>query len=168
MNLAIDVQYDGSSATVAGILFQDWGSSAVSKTVITKVNGVEPYEAGAFYKRELPCILELLKDVSEDLDAIIIDGFVKLGSDETDGLGMHLYRALKESIPVIGVAKKPFAGTPKDYEIFRGDSSKPLLVSSVGISLSESKELIQMMHGKHRIPTLLKRADQVCRGIDVN
>ena len=52
MNLAIDVQYDGSSATVAGILFQDWGSSAVSKTVITKVNGVEPYEAGAFYKRE--------------------------------------------------------------------------------------------------------------------
>lgn len=63
MNLAIDVQYDGDSATVAGILFQDWGSSAVSKTVITKVNGVEPYEAGAFYKRELPCILELLKDV---------------------------------------------------------------------------------------------------------
>lgn len=168
MNLAIDVQYDRSSATVAGILFQNWASSAVSKTVITKVNGVEPYEAGAFYKRELPCILKLLEDVSEDLDTIIIDGFVKLGSDETDGLGMYLYRALEDSIPVIGVAKKPFVGTPKDYEILRGDSSKPLLVSSVGISLSESKELIQMMHGKHRIPTLLKRVDQVCRGISVD
>jgi deoxyribonuclease V len=167
MNLAIDVQYDGDSATVAGILFQDWSSSDVARTLTVEVGNIMAYEPGAFYKRELPCILELLKDVPEDLEVIIIDGFVKLGGDETDGLGMHLYRALKESIPVIGVAKKPFTGTPKGYEIFRGDSSKPLLVSSVGISLSESKELIQMMHGKHRIPTLLKRADQVCRGINI-
>ncbi len=76
MNLAIDVQYDGGSATVAGILFEDWSSSAVLKTVITKVNGLEPYESGTFYKRELPSTLELLKKI-ENLD--VIASFVKLG-----------------------------------------------------------------------------------------
>lgn len=65
MNLAIDVQYDSSFATVASILFKDWGSSAVSKTMMTIANGVEPYESGTFYKRELPSTLELLKKKSK-------------------------------------------------------------------------------------------------------
>lgn len=117
MKLAVDVQYEQSSAIVAGVLFDDWTSNMVVRTLTVKVVDIEPYEPGAFYKRELPCILELLKHVTEDLDVIIIDGFVKLGQDETDGLGMHLYRATKELTPVIGVAKKPFSGTPNAYEI---------------------------------------------------
>ena len=54
---------------------------------------------------------------------------------------MHLYRAIDERMPIIGVAKKPFEGTPKEYEIYRGDSAEPLLVSSVGVSLSDAKPL---------------------------
>ena len=167
MKLVVDVQYDQNDAIAAGILFEEWDSSEISKALTVGVNNIEPYEPGAFYKRELPCILELLKHVTAELDVIIIDGFVKLGADESDGLGMHLYRSLEGKVPIIGVAKKPFSGTPEEYEIYRGDSSKPLLVSSVGISLDESKEFIAMMHGKHRIPTLLKRADQLCRGINI-
>ena len=167
MKLAVDVQYKEDTATAAGVLFNDWGSSEVARTLTVEVSNIEPYEPGAFYKRELPCILELLKHVTEELEVIIIDGFVKLGPDESDGLGMHLYRSLEGRVPIIGVAKKPFSGTPDEYEIYRGDSSKPILVSSVGISLGQSKEFIAMMHGKHRIPTLLKRVDQVCRRINV-
>jgi len=167
MKLAVDVQYQQNSAIVAGILFEDWGSNEVARTLTVELADIEPYEPGAFYKRELPCILELLKHVTEELTVIVIDGFVTLGIDESDGLGMHLYRSLNARVPVIGVAKKAFLGTPETYEVYRGDSSKPLLVSSVGISLSEAKRLIETMHGKHRIPTLLKRADQVCRGINL-
>lgn len=169
MNLAIDVQYDGDSATVAGVLFEDWCSDKVFRTIITTQHNVKPYEPGAFYKRELPCILSLLDKVQtqlqERLSVIVIDGFVTLGSEQSDGLGMHLYRAVNESIPIIGVAKKKFADTPTDCEIYRGASEKPLLVTSVGMTLLQAKQLINGMHGQHRHPTLLKRADQVCRGI---
>jgi len=168
MKLVVDVHYAESVAIVAGVLFEEWDSNEVLRTLTVEVSKIEPYEPGAFYKRELPCILELLQHISEELDLIIVDGFVKLGSKEADGLGMHLYRSLEEKVPIIGVAKKPFSGTPKEYEIYRGESSKPLLVSSVGISLDESKELIEMMHGKNRIPTLLKRVDQICRGINAD
>lgn len=165
MNLAIDVQYDGGSATIAGILFEDWKADTVVRTVITSLNGVAPYEAGSFYKRELPCILSLLDDVYENIEVMVIDGFVTLGSDQADGLGMHLYRAVNESVAIIGVAKKSFSDTPADCELYRGRSKKPLYVTAVGVPLIQAKELIANMHGQHRIPTLLKRADQVCRGI---
>lgn len=165
MNLAIDVHYREDSAMVAGIFFEDWSSNKIARTLTVEVDNVKPYEPGAFYKRELPCILELLKQVSEQLALIIVDGFVTLGDGQADGLGMHLYRTLDKSTPIIGVAKRPFLETPKDCEIYRGGSSKPLLVSSIGIPLSEAKTLIENMHGLHRIPTLLKRADQACRGI---
>jgi len=166
VNLVIDVHYENNSAIVAGILFEDWTTNEISRTILTTLNHVEPYEPGAFYKRELPCILELLKEVTEELNCIIIDGYVVLGEDQVDGLGMHLYHSMNQEIPIIGVAKKPFLGTPKDYEVFRGESKNPLLISSVGLSLEKSKTLVKSMHGKHRIPTLLKQVDQLCRGIE--
>lgn len=168
MKLAIDVQYHDDRAVVAGLLFQEWDSNEIVRTVVVEVDNIAPYEPGAFYKRELPCILALLKQVSDTLDVIIVDGFVTLGAAKEDGLGMHLYRALNGATPIIGVAKKAFDGTPKDDEIYRGDSRKPLYVSSVGVAHVEAKGLIEAMHGDHRMPSLLKRVDQVCRGIDVD
>ena len=49
--------------------------------------------------------------------------------------------------------------------IYRGDSAKPLFVTAVGMTLEEAKAHIASMHGEHRIPTLLRRVDQLCRGI---
>ena len=46
-------------------------------------------EPGQFYKRELPCILELLKQVNPLPNYIVIDGYVYLGGDEKPGLGKH-------------------------------------------------------------------------------
>ncbi|MCE2573743.1 endonuclease V [Motilimonas eburnea] len=165
MKLAIDVQYVDDKAVVAGVLFRDWDCEHVYETIVKEVSPVAPYEPGSFYKRELPCILSLLDDVAESIETIIVDGYVNLGAEQAAGLGMHLYKALGETINVIGVAKKPFKDTPRDCEVFRGKSLNPLYVTAVGISLDEAKLAITKMHGKHRHPTLLKKADQLCRGI---
>ncbi len=167
MKLAIDVQYKATSAIIAGILFLDWNSDEMSRIFVKKITPIAPYESGAFYKRELPCILSLLEEIKENLDVIIIDGFVTLGEEQSEGLGSHLYRALNQSIPIIGVAKNPFKKTPKIFEVYRGESLKPLFVTSIGIELAKAKSLIKTMHGKYRNPTLLKKVDQICRGIEI-
>lgn len=165
MILAVDVQYAEESAVVAGVLFRDWQSSVVESDRTKTINHIAPYEPGSFYKRELPCILSLLEDLSEPLETIVIDGYVTLGTDPSPGLGMHLYQKISKRSPVIGVAKNKFKDTPQICELRRGSSQKPLLITAVGMPLPEAKQKIAQMHGENRIPTLLKRVDQLCRGI---
>lgn len=166
MILAVDVQYEDNSALAAGVIFPMWSSTEPNRYITKSISGIEPYEPGAFYKRELPCILSLLEDVNEHLEIIVVDGFVTLGKEETKGLGMYLFEALNEKTTVIGVAKKAFKDTPKACEVYRGESLNPLYVTSVGLSLEKAISGVASMHGKHRIPTLLKKADQLCRGIN--
>lgn len=164
MIYALDVQYNGDSdGLVACIGFENWDDEKASYAKTDFIEKIEPYEAGSFYKRELPCLLEALKDL-DDIECVVVDGFVWLGEVEHGGLGMHLYNALGQSVPIVGVAKTPFAGTPKACEILRGESLKPLFVTSVDMELEEAKECIVQMHGKYRMPTLLKEVDAMCRG----
>jgi deoxyribonuclease V len=164
MNYVLDVQYNGDSdALVACIGFKNWNDNKASYAKTHFIEKIEPYEAGSFYKRELPCLLKALKDLN-DIECVIVDGFVWLGDENCDGLGMHLYYALGKLVPIIGVAKRAFLGTPQDCEILRGESLKPLFVTSVDIELKEAKKSIIQMHGKYRIPTLLKVVDALCRG----
>ena len=166
MILVVDVQYTGNSALTGGILFESWQSADISQKLLSEDHGIEDYEPGKFYKRELPCILNLLEKHQLSPELIIIDGYVFLDGKKEAGLGKYLYDALDGSIPIIGVAKKPFKDISDEYQVYRGKSEKPLYVTCVGIPISEAKERIKSMHGKHRIPTLLKNADQLCRGID--
>ena len=48
--------------------------------------------------------------------------------------------------------------------VLRGDSSRPLFVTAAGMNPHGAAELVRGMHGPHRVPTLLKRADQLARG----
>lgn len=163
MLLAVDVQYRDDCGFAAGVLFHDWLSDRPARTISARVDGIGEYVPGEFYKRELPCILRLLVLVEEDLDCIVIDGFVYLDDDGRPGLGKHLFDALEGRHPIIGVAKTSFAGIGKQYEVLRGDSKRPLYVTTAGCDLEEAKRNIAAMHGKHRIPTLLKLVDQRCR-----
>lgn len=157
--LVCDVDYRDGYAVAAGVLFQDWDSEECA--VITAViHDVQDYEPGAFYKRELPCIMEILKHVNVKLGCIIVDGYVRLGEDQHDGLGAHLYN--ETQIPVIGVAKTYFAGTPDECQVVRSDT-KPLFVTSIGGDPQAARECIATMHGKFRIPSMLKHVDHVCR-----
>lgn len=167
----MDVQYQETQATAAGLLFPLWRKNNIAHTLTKTIYSISPYEPGSFYKRELPCILSLLADLAvqqpiHQLDAIVVDGFVTLGADQKPGLGMYLYNSLEQSLPIIGVAKRKFVGTPIACEVYRGKSQNPLFVTAVGMDLAQAKAHITSMHGEHRIPTLLKRVDQLCRGID--
>lgn len=165
MILAVDVQYAQSSAVVAGVLFPHWQSDEVASDRTKRIHNIAPYEPGLFYKRELPCILSLLKEIDIEPNTIVVDGYVTLGAQQKPGLGLHLYDEMKQKVPVIGVAKSRFKDTPTFCEVLRGSSQNPLLVTSAGIPLTEAKQKIAEMHGSNRIPTLLKRVDQLCRGI---
>lgn len=163
MILAVDVHYNGDAAMVAGVTFGSWSSEFPDKVFHSTVVNVKGYEPGQFYKREMPCILKLLADYKLTPDFIVIDGYVVLGQKSSPGLGMHLYDALDRNIPVIGVAKTAFKNSKSESEVLRGASQKPLYVTAVGLSTEMAKDHIRTMHGKNRIPTLLKLVDHECR-----
>jgi deoxyribonuclease V len=74
--------------------------------ILKYLKHIEEYTSGEFYKRELPCILSLLgKNHFDNIEAIIVDGFVYLDDQNKLGLGGHLYERLPYKVPVIGVAK---------------------------------------------------------------
>lgn len=157
--LIVDVDYREDYACVAGILIQDWDSTECA-VLTTKITDVLPYEPGMFYKRELPCIMEILKFVNVELGCIVVDGYVYLGDDTHPGLGAHLYNAT--NIPVIGVGKTFFAGTLDDTKVIR-NNAKPIYVTSIGGDPVAARQCIETMAGEFRIPGMLKFADHVCR-----
>jgi len=163
MIYALDVQYNGEKdAIVACIGFEPWDSPLASYSNSHRIESIEPYQAGSFYKRELPCLLVALEGL-DDIECVVVDGYVWLGDESHAGLGMHLYNALDKTIPIIGVAKSKFGGTPVECELLRGVSTKPLFITSIGIGLDEAKEAIVSMSGKYRLPMLLKEVDSLCR-----
>jgi deoxyribonuclease V len=161
--VALDVHYGGVRAVASGITFSSWESPAEDGPYIAKLDGIADYIPGQFYLRELPCLKRVLRQIGEPITTVVIDGYVTLGKDRRPGLGMYLWQSLRAKIPIIGVAKSRFHSTPVEARIFRDDSYQPLYISSVGVALEEAKWCIQRMHGKHRLPTLLKRVDQLSR-----
>ncbi|MTI31279.1 endonuclease V [Xanthovirga aplysinae] len=161
MIVAFDVQYYDDYAKAIGLGFDNWRDSKPKLILAQKIYGVKEYVSGEFYKRELPCILTLLKKFDlENIELIIIDGYVQLNKDGKLGLGGYLYKALNGKIPVIGIAKSSFYSAKGIIkELIRGQSKKPLYISSIGIESVKACKLIKSMSGDYRIPTLLQILD---------
>lgn len=167
MIACIDVYYRGERgpAVAACVVFAAWTDAEPTAEYTVEIAEIEPYVPGEFYKRELPCIVAVLDDVAEPIDAIVVDGHVWLDPAETRaGLGAHLHAALGGDVPVVGVAKHRYHTTPSSAEVLRGDSETPLYVTAAGIDASDARRAVAAMHGDYRMPTLLKRADSLCRG----
>jgi deoxyribonuclease V len=156
-----DVDYKEDKANIACVVATDWEAKEPAKLYTKVIAPIAEYESGAFYKRELPCLLGIIADITEFIDFYVIDGYVWLG--EKPGLGYHLYQATNGKIPVIGVAKTSFHNNFNAMEVQRGQSNNPLFITSIGIDLQESSELIKNMHGEYRLPHLLKLTDTLCR-----
>ncbi|MDR3633483.1 MAG: endonuclease V [Isosphaeraceae bacterium] len=124
---------------------------------------VEPYEPSQFFRRELPSLLAVLCRVATPLETVVIDGYVWLHDEDKPGLGAHLYEALGKRTPIIGVAKTPFAGARQAGAVVRGTSQRPLFMTAANLELGTACRSIQRMHGAFRLPTLLKRLDQLSR-----
>jgi len=108
------------------------------------------------------CLLEALK-VLDDIELIVVDGYVWLDEESHKGLGYHLYDALAVKVPIVGVAKAKFGNTPTVCELLRGESEKPLYITTKDMELEEAKKAIASMYGKYRFPTLLKEVDSLAR-----
>jgi deoxyribonuclease V len=158
---AFDVHYlKNGRASAAAVLFHDFGDPAPAAEFHCMHPDAAAYVPGAFYQRELPAILALLEQIPLPLDALIVDGYVRLGS--RPGLGWHLFEALGGKIPVVGVAKSRFPGA-NARKVCRGGSRKPLYVTAAGVDIQTAADNIRMMHGPHRIPTLLRHVDRLAR-----
>jgi len=163
LHCCLDVDYRASACAAAGVLFQHW-TDEVAAAELTHVHPEPPanYEPGHFYLRELPHLLRLLALLPARPSLILVDGFVFL-EDERPGLGAHLYSALGEHVPVIGVAKRPYRRATSAVPVLRGQSQVPLWVSAAGTPLDRAAAALASMHGDHRIPTLLRRVDRLAR-----
>jgi deoxyribonuclease V len=165
MKIVIDVGYDENKANSASLSSQNWDDSSPTDTKKILLENIADYEPRKFYLRELPCILASLNQYDlDEVDTIIVDGFVWLNSKKKPGLGAYLFEKLDKKIPIIGVAKRKFHGENIFMKtIERGESKNPLFITATGIEVNEAAELIKNMHGKFRIPTLLKAVDQLSR-----
>jgi deoxyribonuclease V len=164
MLIAVDVQYAELAAVTAAVGFIDWSDPASTLECVLRAKITpEPYEPGAFYKRELPFLLEAVGLVERHhrIEVVVVDGHVWLREGQP-GLGARLHEALGAQRAVIGVAKAAFPGGSA-VPVLRGGSSRPLFVTAAGMNAHEAAELVRGMGGPHRVPTLLKRADQLAR-----
>lgn len=158
--VCVDVDYRGEIAVAAGVWFQGWSASEGTAEVVTTLGEVAPYRPGELFRRELPGLLAVLTR-GPAADVVVVDGYVWLGPGRP-GLGAHLFAALGNRI-VVGVAKSRFAGATDAVPVYRGSSRSPLYVTAAGVLAADAAAWIAAMHGPYRIPTLLKRVDQLAR-----
>jgi deoxyribonuclease V len=162
MIACIDVGYGEEIARAACVTFEHWRDEQAAAEFVADIEDVEEYVPGEFYRRELPCSLIVLEQVPQ-ADLIVIDGYVWLDESQRPGFGAFLYEAFDKQIPVVGVAKTRFATASQAVEVYRGCSQRPLYVTAAGLDLEDAADSVRQMHGKNRIPTLLKRVDSLSR-----
>jgi len=170
MKLVMDFQIDGDTARVGAVAFDDWGAAEGTKNYALRIEHVEKPAKGELDLRALPWLVQLLDAKRLQPEAIVLDGFVHLDPQDTPGLGLRLHDTLGGRSAVIGVSKSVFKGTdtPDQYCIFREDETPPLIITCAGIDLGAAKARVRMMHGRKRLPTLMKLAARIAKGsVDV-
>jgi deoxyribonuclease V len=155
----VDVDYRPDSAVAAGIWFRGWTADTPEHQAVAFSGDIAEYEPGAFYRRELPCLLGVLAK-GPRADVVIVDGYVWL-ADKSPGLGAHLHAALGGI--VVGIAKSKYVSATDALPVLRGTSRVPLFVSAVGMPVADAAKCVVSMHGNFRVPTLVKHVDSLAR-----
>ena len=162
MILAFDSYYSGDQAKTVAVAFRSWADEHAIEVYTETIKTTADYKPGAFYKRELPCILSLIRQIDlSEVTHIVVDGYAILDDVCKPGLGGHLYEALNKTIPVIGLAKSDFRSLKKGkIAVLRGQSQNPLYITACGMAAELAAECVRDMHGSFRIPTLLSLLDR--------
>lgn len=174
MLLALDSYYKDNICNTSLVVFNENEDVAIyTDTRYSKVTS--EYIPGEFYKRELPGIKKILRkfirqhpELWEQIHAVIVDSYItlKTGDKEWKGLGGHLDDYLTKyghHKIIYGVAKSKFGDCDKiSDKVLRGKSEMPLYVQTTGAPHIAAYQIARM-HGKFRIPTMLKLVDQLSR-----
>jgi len=164
MIVCLDVHYRPGGVCTGCVELGDWADAEpLAERAIRSSRPPTDYRPGQLYRRELPYLLDALAALAAPPAIVVIDGYVLLGPDRP-GLGAHLHEALGGAAAVVGVAKNRFRGATGAVPVLRGRSATPLQVTAVGIDPLAAADAVRRMHGAHRIPTLIRRADQLARG----
>ena len=154
---------DDARARAAMVVADDRRFSLITRTRTAIVAGVAPYRPGEFYRRELPPLRAVIP-AAEELALIVVDGYVDLDPDGRPGLGAHVRAEF--GVPVIGVAKTPFAAATHAAPVLRGQAARPLYVTAAGLTIADAAAVVAQMAGRFRLPDALKRVDRLARGLD--
>lgn len=159
---AVDVHYPVSGgARAALVLAGDRTFSQITAEQTAFVAQVAPYVPGQFFRRELPPLRAVLAGVC-GIELLVIDGYVDLAPDGRSGLGAYLHAEF--GVPVIGVAKTPFAAATHAVPVLRGQATRPLYVTAAGILAADAAGIVRKMSGKFRMPDALRHVDALARG----
>lgn len=160
---AVDVHYlDSRKARAALVVSHGLAFSTVASEYVVEIPSTAPYESGALFKRELPCIQAVLA-FGPPLELLVVDGYATLDPNGYPGLGAHAADAL--GIPVIGVAKTSYRTATHAAHVVRGGAKRPLYVTAAGgLDICEAARIVSSMAGPHRIPAALARVDRLARG----
>jgi deoxyribonuclease V len=167
MKLAIDVHHHSGGATAAAVAFEAWDAFEPLRSFSSRIAHVEPVARGGLLDlRDLPCMLQLLREHAglQAPELILIHGAVHLDAQETPGLGQHLFHALGGRVAIIGISKTALPGLPAQFELQREEETRPLIISCAGIDLGAAKARVRGMHGKRRVPTLMKLVTRLAKG----
>jgi deoxyribonuclease V len=114
----VDVGYNTSTAlSQAAVAVLNYPELTVLETAIAHFHNTFPYIPGLLSFREVPAILEALKQLNTLPDLILCDG-QGLAHPRRFGLACHL--GVLTNIPCIGVAKSHFIGTHDPLPEARG------------------------------------------------
>ena len=166
MKLAMHVHFEGEGAVVAAVAFDAWDAPEASKTWTTRIAQAPKAVRGEPDLREVPCLLQLLGEQGLKPEVILFDGFVFVDAQETPGPGRHLHDGLGGLVPVIGISKKGRPGLSAQYEVAREEETPPLVITSVGVDLGAAKARVRAMHGRKRVPTLMKLVARLAKNAD--
>ena len=161
----LDVHYCANKACAAAVIFSDWADSTPLNQYTAILQVWEAYKPGSFYLRELKPLMAVIERIKEHVHIYLIDAYCYLSSHNEPGLGAYLYEAIKGRSAVIGVAKNIFRHSNHAIEVFRGNSKRPLYVTSIGLSKEEAASRISIMAGKFRMPTLIRMTDQLAHKV---
>ena len=144
--------------------FDEWDAAQASRTFTSRVAPVDPPVRSPRGAAELAGVLQLLREHTLEPELIVIDGPVHLDPAEKPARGRQLFDALGGRSAVIGISTHTMPGLPAQFEVWRDEEARPLIVTCIGIDLGAAKVRVRTMHGRRRVPTLMKLAARLARG----
>lgn len=164
MKLAVGVHDLEGGAIIAAVAFDEWDAAEASRTFTSRLAPVDPPVRSPPGVAELTGVLQLLREHALEPELIVIDGPVHLDAAEKPAWGRQLFDALGGRSAVIGISTRTMPGLSAQFEVWRDEEARPLIVTCIGIDLGAAKARVRMMHGRRRLPTLMKLAVRLARG----